>query len=78
MIDSLHKVMAAVFGVTADRITDGTSRLNMKVWDSMRHITLILALEDEFALRFEPHEISAMTDTAAISRIIKNKLNAGD
>lgn len=44
-------------------------------WDSLKHISLITALEVEFDILFEPEEISEMLNYENIVKIIEYKLN---
>ena len=49
---------------TADDIDD---------WDSLNHITLMSAVEDEFGLRFTMGEVSGMKTVGEMAEIIKNR-----
>jgi acyl carrier protein len=43
-------------------------------WDSGNHISLVLALEEEFGVSFEVSEIETMTSFADIVSTLENKL----
>lgn len=45
-----------------------------KLWDSLQRIEIVLALEEDFDLMFEPEEIEAMFDVQNIIRIISGKV----
>jgi len=64
--DRLRRLTAAVFGIGADVITDASSPASIEAWDSVRHIQLVLALEGEFGVAFDPDEIPALTSVGAI------------
>ena len=49
------------------------SQTNCKKWDSMNHLNLIVELEMEFGVSFEPEEIARMVDFAAVCEILKAK-----
>lgn len=49
------------------------SQSNCEKWDSLNHLNLIVALEDEFDMEFEPEEIAEMKSLDAIVRMIKSK-----
>ena len=49
------------------------SQTNCKKWDSMNHLNLIVELEIEFGVSFEPEEIARMVDFAAVVEILKAK-----
>ncbi|MBM4223159.1 MAG: acyl carrier protein [Gammaproteobacteria bacterium] len=58
--------MAETFNVERGLISQDTSQKNLSAWDSLRHLSLIVALEDEFDVSFEPEQIAIMTSFAAI------------
>ena len=47
----------------------------MQTWDSVRHLNLILAFEQEFGLQLEPEEIDQMNNIEGITSILEQKLN---
>ena len=66
-VDSrLRAVVAAVFGLIAEQIQDDASPRNIETWDSVGHIHLVLAVEEEFGLQFDPDEIPDLASVGAI------------
>ena len=53
-----------------DSVDEKISQKNCEKWDSMNHLNLIIELEQEFDLSFEPEEIGEMKSYADIERII--------
>ena len=49
------------------------SQTNCKKWDSMNHLNLIVELEIEFGVSFEPEEIARMVDFEAVCEVLKTK-----
>jgi acyl carrier protein len=47
-------------------LNEDTSQKNLSEWDSLRHLNLIVALEDEFDVNLEPEQISIMTSFASV------------
>lgn len=58
--DEIRKVMGAVFGVAPETIGEETSPGNIEQWDSLRHMSLVLALEEEFGVRFPDDELDQL------------------
>ena len=54
--DKLKQVLADVFGVDAKTINDATSMDTVAEWDSLRHLNLVLALEQQFNISFSGEE----------------------
>ena len=57
---------SAVLGVAPDTITADSSNSSIGRWDSLGHINLCLALEEEFELSFDDRDVVAMTSYPAI------------
>jgi acyl carrier protein len=66
----IRSVIAATFGVAPSRITDATSSDTVEAWDSMNHIHLMVALEAEFGVSFEPEQAVELTSVRAIAQAL--------
>lgn len=73
MKDKLKILMSDVFKVDLCEITEDISQGTFEKWDSLHHLNLIVVLEEEFDLFFDPEEISGMTSFNAVLEIIKRK-----
>jgi acyl carrier protein len=52
---------------------ENTSQTNCAEWDSLRHLNLVVELEDAFSIQFEPEEIVSMKSVEAIETIVRAK-----
>lgn len=52
MDERIKQVMGTVFSVDPKSISDDASPGSIEQWDSLRQMNLILALEEEFDIRF--------------------------
>ena len=73
--EKIKFVMAAVFGVNVDEINDESSPHTIRSWDSMKHINLVVALEQEFGVELEDDEIEAMVSYPVVSATIQAYLD---
>lgn len=73
MEDKLKEIMSTVFQVSTEEINESTSQKTIEKWDSLNQLNLVVALEDEFDVFFEPEEIGKMITFNAVLEIIKNK-----
>jgi acyl carrier protein len=48
----LKKTLSNVLGVGADSLDDNSSMDTISTWDSVKHLNLVLALEDAFNITF--------------------------
>lgn len=72
--EKVLSLMAETFNVERRLLNEDTSQKNLSAWDSLRHLNLVVALEDEFEVSFEPEQIAIMTSFAAIMEEL-SKLN---
>ena len=68
----IRKVLASVLGIPIERLRDDASVETVEEWDSLKQINLIMALEEEFSVRFEDDDVMELT---SFDRIVK-KLEA--
>ena len=57
----IKQIMADIFHLDPKQIDEETAMDNTEAWDSANHISLVLALEDEFSITFDVAEIETMT-----------------
>ena len=70
MNDKLRKILSEVLAVAEDDINSSTSAKTQPKWDSLRHMNLILAIEDAFEVRFSDDEIPLLTSVASIEKAL--------
>lgn len=69
--DKVKKVMGNVFGIDALLISDETSPDTLLKWDSIGHMNLIFALEEEFNIQFSETQIVEMMNYPLILCVLK-------
>ncbi|HMO18048.1 MAG TPA: acyl carrier protein [Oligoflexia bacterium] len=60
MNDKIRKIASIVFAVPIDEISGSCSPDSIDTWDSLNHMNLVNALEEEFEIRFTDEEIGEM------------------
>ena len=63
---SIINVMGAVFALSSEEIPLDASPDLIESWDSVGHMNLILALEEEFGIRFPDDQIEMLISLDAI------------
>ena len=56
-------------------ISDDTTANDVERWDSLSHMTLISAVEDEFKIKFKLKDLVAMKNVGDLFSIIERKLS---
>jgi acyl carrier protein len=71
----VKRIAADVFEAPAAELTAQSSPDNIPSWDSMHHLSLVLALEQDFAIEFSPEEIEQLLSLELIADLIEEKKN---
>lgn len=53
----VKRVMSNTFGIDIEQISDDASPDSIAKWDSLKHMQLILSLEEEFCIEFSDKEV---------------------
>jgi acyl carrier protein len=76
LIDPIRRIVADMFEIPLAKVHAGTSSDNVSTWDSIRHLNMVLALEDEFGVQFTPEEIEELLSVELIEALLNEKLEA--
>ena len=76
-MDRVKKIMAAVLSVDIETIGDDSSVDDMEAWDSLRHINLIIALEQEFGISLPDEEVASLTSVRLLTMAISDEVRKG-
>jgi len=71
MEDRIKKVMRDVFNIDIASIGSESSPDNIENWDSLKHMNLIVALEEEFDIEFDDDDIENSLNFQLISLTVK-------
>ena len=74
MEDRIRQIMADILNVAPEDIDGSTGMDNVGSWDSLKHLNLCLALEQEFGITLEVNEIESMLTYAEILEVMQRKI----
>lgn len=74
MLEQLQQVFRKVFQQKDLIITTNTSAKDIKMWDSLTHLELISAIEDEFNIQFLFSEVMEFNTVGDMIDVIKKKV----
>ena len=74
VFERVRVVASDVFKVPGAEIRAESSPEDFESWDSLQHLNLVLALEQEFGIQFEPEEIDRMNRIDRILSLVENKI----
>ena len=72
---SVEEIMISVFELgDSQYMVEDLSPDNIKTWDSIRHIQLVISLEEEFNISLSDDEINNMSNYKSIVCLLSDKL----
>lgn len=71
--ERVNGVFREVFDDDSLRIGEQTTAADVEDWDSLKHISLIEAVEEEFGMRFTMLEINGMKNVGEMISIIEQR-----
>jgi acyl carrier protein len=74
--DRMNKVFRDIFDDPTISLKDETTAQDIEGWDSLRHIDLIMQLEEEFQLRFTVDDIIGLKNVGEMIAMLERKLAA--
>ena len=72
--EQLNNIMSTIFEIPIEEINDESTPDAIESWDSLKHINLVVALEEEFDTEFSSDEILKMTNYSLIKSILIKKM----
>ena len=68
--EKLHEVFWDIFDDDTIKLTDATTAHDIEDWDSLEHISLIVAVEKKFGMKFGMGEVNTMKNVGEMVDII--------
>lgn len=68
----LAKIVSKVLRIKSSRVTDKTSPLNVKNWDSFGGLLLITEIEKAFRVKFSMKEILSIEDIGCLKNLLRS------
>lgn len=66
----LNNIFKEVFDDQSIEVNDSTTSNDIEDWDSLEHINLIVAIEDEFGMKFKMSEVTGVKNVGETVDII--------
>ena len=70
MEEVLRDIVAAALEVDRASIGPETSMESVESWDSLKHLEIVMAIEERFGIELEVDDIVEMVDFAGIERTV--------
>lgn len=70
----IKEVMSSVFDVDVDTLNEESSQDTVEQWDSMKHLDLVVALEEEFGITIPIEEVGNLVNFKYIKLIVEEQM----
>lgn len=71
--NQLNGIFRDIFDDSALEVTETMAATDVAGWDSLNHVTLIVAIEKKFKLRFMTREVQALKNVGGLMDLIQAK-----
>jgi acyl carrier protein len=71
--EQIRLIAADVLGVSPKSLSPDSGPATIEAWDSVQHLNMVLAIEQQFDLEFDPEEIDAMHTLGAMAAAVDAK-----
>lgn len=74
VIERLNGVFRNMFDDESIELNDNTTSDDIEDWDSLEHINLLVAVEQEFNMKFNMNEVTSMKNVGEMVDIILSRV----
>jgi acyl carrier protein len=67
----LVEIVAELFDLDPAAVDDGLTPEDVELWDSMNHLRLVSAVEEEFRIKLSMQEIESIRSVAVLQALVK-------
>ena len=74
LLERVRVLVAEVLQVPLEQVGPDSSPDTIETWDSLQHLNLVLALEQEFGVQFTPEEMEELLSVQLVADLVTEKL----
>ena len=72
-LSRVRSIFSDIFQIPLEQVKPESSPDNIANWDSLQHLNLVLALEQEFNVQFTPEEIEQILSVELAAALLDEK-----
>lgn len=76
VLSKINRIVIDVLELDDLLLTEETTASEVEDWDSIMHVEIIVAIEDEFKVKFTTSEIESFVNVGDITALTQEKVNA--
>ena len=74
VLNGVQHILSDIFHIPVEQITLMSSPETIENWDSLNHLNMVLAIEQEFGVQIMPEEIEQLLSVEHITMLLDVKL----
>ena len=74
--EKIKEIFCNLFFLEKEQVHDTLSQTDVAAWDSLQHLNLVLAIEQEFGIMITPEESTEMLTFSLTVLLVKEKIKA--
>ena len=74
VLDQVRQLVADVLNMPKEALNESSSPDEITSWDSMQHLNIVLAVEQQFDLTLLPEDIESMVSVGRIATLVEEKV----
>lgn len=72
--ETVKRIVSDLFEIPVGDLDDSTSPETVEKWDSLSHLNMVLALEEEYGIRIDDNDIVEMVDLKKVCSKVREYL----
>jgi len=76
LIDKLKVIVADALEIEPSQVTNDMCSDNYPEWDSVRHVSIVMMIEEQCDIMFDEDDLTSMTNFGALTDIVAKKIAA--
>ena len=73
LVNRVQDIFRDIFNIPGLDIYDGMTAYDLSAWDSLNHINLLVAIQQEFTIKFSLEELQHLNNVGEIIELILKK-----
>ena len=73
ILNQVRRLASELFDAPLNSISADSTPATLENWDSVQQLNLILALEEQFGVRFEPEDMEKMQSIGQVAAAVRAK-----
>jgi len=75
-MEKVNSIIATTFKISIEKVSENHTMKEIRTWDSLKHMELIVSIESEFGIEISGDDIAEMISLDAVRQTVAKYLKA--